>query len=54
MEELIERNPMKKVDKIKVPQGIKKAFDAIQALVDFADMVADAHGVCEIKKSSGK
>lgn len=28
MEELIERNPMKKVDKIKVPQGIKKAFDA--------------------------
>lgn len=28
MEELIERNPMKKVDKIKVPQSIKKAFDA--------------------------
>lgn len=27
IEELIERNPMKKVDKIKVPQSIKKAFD---------------------------
>ena len=33
---------------------IKKAFDAIQALVDFADVVADAHGVSEIKKSTGK
>lgn len=36
------------------PADIKKAFDAIQALVDFADMVADAHGVSEIKKSTGK
>ena len=36
------------------PADIKKAFDAIQTLVDFAAMVADAHGVSEIKKSTGK
>lgn len=36
------------------PVDIKKAFDAVQTLVDFAAMVADAHSVCAIKKSAGK
>lgn len=33
---------------------IQKVFDAIQTLVEFANMVADAHSVCEIKKISGR
>lgn len=36
------------------PADIKKAFDSVQTLVDFAGMVADAHSVCAIKKSDNQ
>ncbi len=50
----VPKMPLKAVFENIDPLDVKKAFDAIQALVDFADMIEDAHSISAIKTKKNK
>ena len=46
--------PLKAVFENIDPVDVRKSFDAIQTLADFANLIDDAHGISAIKAKSRK